>query len=161
KRWCVCLALLVLAVLSLAPYLPLPSPWAVAVGQEKRPADDEQAADATERRIIERFVGVLEKSPRKGTALDRVYGYHIERGTREQSLTGYRERTKKNPKDGTAWMILGLIEAQRGRDAAAVADLKQAETHRPTDALASYYLGQALVLIGQPDAAAEAFERCI
>src|SRR5205085_9265466 len=56
---------------------------------------------------------------------------------------------------------LGLLEAQRGKDAAAVAAFRAAETHRPDDPLASYYLGLTLVLVGQPDAAAEAFERAI
>ena len=67
----------------------------------------------------------------------------------------------KKPDDGTAWLILGLLEFQRGQDAAAVTALKNAETHRPIDPLPSYYLGQALVLIGQPENAAEAFERAL
>ena len=54
-------------------------------------------------------------------------------------------------------MILGLIESQRGRDAAAVAAFQQAETNLPENAMTSYYLGQSLILIGQADAAAEAF----
>src|SRR4029077_1392112 len=64
-------------------------------------------------------------------------------------------------KDGSAWMILGMLESQRGRDAAAVAAFRQAETARPNDALAPYYLGQSLILVGQPEGAAEAFERAI
>ena len=58
-------------------------------------------------------------------------------------------------------MILGLLEFQRGQDAAAVAALRQAEATRPDDPLPPYYLGQALVLVGQPEQAAEAFERAI
>jgi tetratricopeptide (TPR) repeat protein len=54
-----------------------------------------------------------------------------------------------------------LLEFQRGQDAAAVAALRQAETHRPDDALPAYYLGQALVLVGQPEQAADAFERAL
>src|SRR5439155_23218840 len=53
------------------------------------------------------------------------------------------------------------LESQRGKDAAAVAAFRQAEAHLPTNAIPSYYLGQSLVLVGQPDAAAEAFERAI
>jgi tetratricopeptide (TPR) repeat protein len=114
-----------------------------------------------ERLIQERFLGVLEKNPRRGTALDRVYGYHVERGSLDALIRRYTERTKKTPTDGTAWMVLGLLEAQRGRDAQAVAAFRQAETQAKDNALASFYLGQSLVLVGQPDAAAEAFERAI
>ncbi len=134
--------------------------WGSAGVRAQEPAEA-SADEARERQAMERFLALLEKSPRRGTALDRVYGYHVERGTLDGFLKTYRDRTVKDPKDGTAWMLLGLLEAQRGRDAAGVAALKQAEAARPDDPLASFYLGQALVLVGQPDAAAEAFERAI
>src|SRR5690348_4604827 len=119
------------------------------------------AEDERDRKVMERFLDLLEKNPRRGTALDRVYGYHVERGTLDAFLKTYQDRTAKDPRDGAAWLLLGLLEAQRGRDAAAVTALRQAEATRPDDPLPPYYLGQALVLIGQPDAAAEAFERSL
>src|SRR5690242_18796285 len=67
-----------------------------------------------ERLVMERFLAVLEKNPRRGTALDRVYGYHVERGTVDALIRTYREKTAKDPKDGRAWLMLGLFEAQRG-----------------------------------------------
>lgn len=137
-------------------------------GQTTRPSPPPPATAAPglaneerERQVVERFVALLEKSPRRGTSLDRVYGYHVERGTLDALLATYRDRTAKDPKDGAAWMILGLLEAQRGRDAAAVAAYRLAETARPTDPMAPYYLGQTLVLVGQPDDAIAAFERAI
>jgi tetratricopeptide (TPR) repeat protein len=123
-------------------------------------AQDDPEADR-ETKVVERFVGLLEKTPRRGTALDRVYGFHVERGTLEELTTRYRDRAENGPKDGASWMVLGLIQAQRGRDAQAVAAFRHAESARPDDALASFYLGQALVLIGQPDAAVQAFERAL
>ena len=123
--------------------------------------EDLSAEEEQQRKVVERFLSVLDKNPRRGTALDRVYGYHVERGSLEQLVEDYRKRIEKNSKDGAAWMVLGLIEAQRGQDAAAVAAFQEAEKRQPTSALASYYLGQALVLVGQPDAAALAFERAI
>ena len=110
---------------------------------------------------MERFLALLEKAPRRGTALDRVYGYHVERGTLDDLIKRYQDRTAGDPKDGAAWLLLGLFEAQRGHDAAAVAALRRAEAERPDDPLPAYYLGQALVLVGQPDAAAAAFERAM
>src|SRR5688572_27276491 len=126
-----------------------------ATGQE------ESAEEAQQRVAMERFLSVLEKNPRRGTALDRVYGYHIERGTLDMLIKTLTERTGKQPTDGAAWMIRGLIEWQRGKDAQAVAALTEAEKHLPNNPLASYYLGQSLVLIGQPDEAVKAFERSI
>ena len=124
-------------------------------------ADSADPLEATERRSMERFLSLLEKNPRRGTPLDRVYGYHVERGSLDEFIKSYRDRLDKKPDDGSAWLILGLLEFQRGQDAAAVTALQNAETHRASDPLPSFYLGQALVLIGQPENAAEAFERAL
>src|SRR5580704_5558562 len=124
--------------------------------------DDEiSAEEAKEKAIAERFKKVLETNPRRGTALDRLYGYHVERGTLDQLVGEYVGRTKKDAKDCAAWMIVGLIESQRGRDAAAVLAFQQAEANLPENAMPSYYLGQSLILVGQPETAAAAFERAI
>ena len=125
------------------------------------PADPAAAEEAREQRAMERYLSLLEKNPRRGTPLDRVYGYHVERGSLDAFIKSYYDRLAKSPNDGTAWLIVGLLESQRGQDAAAVKALRQAETTRPDDPLPSYYLGQALVLVGQPDEAAAAFERAL
>jgi tetratricopeptide (TPR) repeat protein len=154
----------------LALLLAVPCCWLVSLAQppKKAPAppatkEDEEpsAEEAKEKAIADRFQKVLETNPRRGTALDRLYGYHVERGTLDKLIGSYVERTKANAKDGNAWMIVGLLESQRGKDAAAVAAFRKAEEHLPANPMAGYYLGQSLVLIGQPDAAAEAFERAI
>jgi tetratricopeptide (TPR) repeat protein len=121
------------------------------------PAADEDR----DRQLADRLLETLEKNPRRGAVLDRVYGHHVERGTLDELLQRYRQRTAKDPKDGAAWMLLGLFEAQRGQEAKAVEAFRQAEATRPDDALAPYYLGQALVLVGKPDLAVEAFERAL
>ncbi len=126
-----------------------------------QPDDAASAEDAREQRGMERFLSLLEKNPRRGTPLDRVYGYHVERGSLDACIKSYRDRIDKNPNDGTACLILGLLEFQRGQDAAAVTALAKAEETRKDDPLPSYYLGQALVLIGQPENAALAFERAL
>src|SRR5262249_14493439 len=66
-------------------------------------------ADAEERRervTMERFLALLEKSPRRGTALDRVYGYHVERGTLDAFIKGYDDRVARAPGDGDGWLLL-------------------------------------------------------
>lgn len=143
--------------------------WTSAQQPPKKPADppaadekdDPSAEEAKEKAVAERFRKVLETNPRRGTALDRLYGYHVERGTLDKLVAEYAGRIQKDAKDGTAWMIVGLLESQRGKDAAAVAAFRKAEENLPTNAIPAWYLGQSLVLLGQPDAAAEAFERAI
>ena len=130
------------------------------VMQDSQP--DELSAEETKSiKIAERFFSILEKSPRRGTALERIYGHHVEFGTLDELLGGLKDRVKENPEDGTAWMLLGMFEAHRGQDAEAVDAFTQAEKFREEDAMPSYYLGQSQLLIGQPEKAVEAFERAI
>ncbi len=117
--------------------------------------------EAKEKAIIDRFVTVLDKNPRRGTALDKVYGYHVERGSLDGVIKTYRDKAAKADKleAAGAWMVVGLMESLRGQDAMAVKAFGEAETLDPASYLASYYLGLSQVLIGQPDKAAEALER--
>ena len=41
---------------------------------------------ARQRQIVERFAAVLERNPRRGTALDKIYGFHVENGSIEGSI---------------------------------------------------------------------------
>ena len=138
--------------------------WALNPSAGHHPAtafEPQRGDEDRDRAVMERFLAVLERDPRRGTALDRVYGYHVERGTLDALVQSYRDRAAGDPGDGLAPLLIGLIESQRGRDSAALASLREAERLRPDDPLPSYYLGQALVLVGQPGPAAEAFERAL
>jgi WD40 repeat protein len=93
KRWAIVLVLLCVGVVGVS----------VLEGvAEPPPAKDTPSNpdEERERQIIERFLTVLEKNPRRGTALDRVYDYHVERGSLEPLLKRYRERTTQDAKDG-------------------------------------------------------------
>ena len=125
---------------------------------------DQSEADAElekERVAAERFLTVLEKNPRRGTALDKVYTFHVDRGSLNSWVQKYRDRVRKDPQDGPAWMLLGLIDLQRGQDAAAVQGFYNAEKFLPDNPLAAYYLGQSLVLVGKSEDAAAALERAL
>ena len=124
-------------------------------------ADEPSEEEAEQIKAAERFLTVLEKSPRRGTALDRVYGHHVEFGTLDKFIAGLKEKTAADPMDGTSWILLGLMEAQRGQDGNAADAFKQAEATRATDPLTSYYLAQSLLRIGQNEEAIAAFERAI
>ena len=142
------------AVLCLALFC-WPTPTTRAMAQDDDPA---------ERKVMERFLGVLEKAPRRGTALDRVYGFHVERGSLDSFLVkGYQDRVS-----GRSPSRRGLVALDRAGRGPAGAGLGGGrgfsqgggESGRMTRSPA-YYLGQALVLVGQPEAAAEAFERAL
>lgn len=128
----------------------------------KANTDDE---DDQQRVAVERFLSVLENNPRRGTALDKVYGYHVERGTLDEVIKKYRDRASMESvaeaDSGKVWMIVGLLESLRGQDAVAVQALELAEKKLADNPLVSFYLGQALVLVGRPDQAVLAFERAI
>src|SRR4029079_14195574 len=119
-------------------------------------AVDQELARETE--VAYRVLAVLERNPRRGVALDKAYAFHVENGSLEDFLKRFRQRTETDPNDGAAWLLLGLIDAQRGRDTQAAEALAKAKDLRPTDPLAAFYLGQSLVALGQAEQAAAAFE---
>ena len=120
----------------------------------------ETDSEKQERIAAERFLELLKKRPRAGTALDKVYGYHIQNGSLDKFCDALRtEATEKS--SGEAWMLLGMVQMQRGQDAEARVALEKAEELLPKEPLASYYLGKTLVLLGDVDKAAAALERSI
>src|SRR5579871_554343 len=114
-------------------------------------AQSSDSDEAREQAVYERFVSVLEKNPRRGTAFDKVYAYHVERGSVEALLKSYKDRTATSagPDSAPLWMIIGLIEARRAQDAAAAEAFGKAERLDPSSAMAAFYLGQSLVAQGQ------------
>ncbi len=111
--------------------------------------------------LAERFLTVLQKNPRRGTALDRIYGHHVEFGTLDSFIEKLRQGTVDAPEDGTHWMLLGLFEWQRGNDAEAIEAFTKAESLRPSDALAPFYASQSMLRIAETDQAIAALERAI
>ena len=117
-----------------------------------------------ERRAVannDRYLSYLQRRPREGTAFDRVYAFHIDRGTLQQYLDSLNLQAKADDADGVAALLQGMVEMRRGRDAVARAAFEQAESLRSTDPIPSWYLGKALVAIGESDRAAEALERSL
>ncbi|MDB5342997.1 MAG: tetratricopeptide repeat protein [Schlesneria sp.] len=138
--------------------------WAVVIaGSVATCLAQESADDAVERQNIERFATILERNPRRGPAFDKVYGYHLERGSLDTLVTSYQQQAEQREgiEAAARWMIVGMIEAQRGHDPQAIVALTQAEQLQPANAMAPYYLGQLLALSGQTAEAADAMERAI
>lgn len=104
-------------------------------------ADETELSEEEIRQIktAERFLSILERNPRQGTALDRVYGHHVEFGSLDSFLESLQQRVEDEPDNGAVWMLLGMLESHRGSDAAAVEALLKADELRPDDAMASYF----------------------
>lgn len=129
---------------------------------EKVPAAKEYSEEEQRQiDLAERFLTILAQNPRRGTALDRVYGHHIEFGTLDKFIESLEATLKEEPENGEQWMLLGLFQSQRGNDNEAAKAFTQAEKLRTEDPIASYYLGLALLRTGEPREAVEAMERAI
>ena len=120
--------------------------------------EDEEVQAAA---IAKRFLSILEKNPQRGTALEKVFSHHLQRGTLDSFIGELEQRTKANASDGVAWMLLGLFESQRRMDTQAIYAFAEAEKLRPDDGLPAYYRGQCLLRTGEPTKAIDAFEIAI
>ncbi len=108
----------------------------------------------------QRFEEILKKKPRPGTALDRVYEFHIARGTLDELCQSLQNEFKEK-NNGQAALLLGLIQSQRGNDVEARLAFEKAEELLAEEPLASYYLGKTLLLLGESDRAIAALQRAI
>ena len=124
------------------------------------PEATESDTEKQERISAERFLELLKKRPRTGTALDKVYGYHIQNGTLDKFCDSLRKEANEK-QSGESWMLLGMVQMQRGQDAEARLALEKAEELLPKEPMASFYLGKTLVLLGDLDQATAALERSI
>ncbi len=122
---------------------------------------EEESEDAKQERLVaERFLELLLKRPRPGTALDKVYGYYVQSGTLDKFCDDLQSKAATTS-SGEAWLLLGLVQSQRARDADALISLQKAEELLPDDPMASYYYGRTLARINNTDQAAAAMHRAI
>ena len=132
----------------------------------QQPATSNQRSTEAAQQVAQRFLDVLMRRPRTGTALERVYGFHVQNGSLDsfiESLSVGEDSQDAGDKSdaGTKLMILGLVQSQRGKQALAVDAFAKAEQIRPDDYACSYYLGLNLQSIGRTEQAAQALERAI
>ena len=144
-------------------------------------ADEVDEADA--KVAAERFLTVLVKNPRFGTAFDRVYGFCIDRGSiatlKESLRVAANLPVEFAPAEGTitsdmvtlelpatvdagaACLLFGMIELRHSEADTASRVLRQAAELRPKDPVAHWYLAEALALGQKFDEAAAALEQAI
>jgi len=73
----------------------------------------------------------------------------------------YRQITRKNPRDGVAWLMLGIIQARLTNYDKAVTCLKRAIAINPVDFDAHVNLGQCLNNIGEPEGAIASYQKAL
>ena len=136
-----------------------------AVSSAQPPGGEQASAEEQKEKIAaDRFLDLLIKKPAAGTALDRVFGYHVERGTIANLIEqlGQTAAQSMSPDEsGRYFLLLGLLQLQRGEDAQAVTALDTAQTLLKDNPQAAFHHGQALLLVGKTDTAASAFEAAI
>ncbi len=147
---------------------------------------DELNDEAADIQTYQQFLTVLLGNPRFGTAYDRVYEFHSNRGTLQvfhdaladaaklpelKAADGGKDNGAKTddaippfttpPDPGKAAVLVGMLDLQHVQGPTAVAALETAVKLRGEDSIANWYLGKALVINRQLDAAPAAFEKAI
>ncbi|MEM0926093.1 MAG: tetratricopeptide repeat protein, partial [Planctomycetota bacterium] len=113
-----------------------------------------------ERITAERFLTVLIRRPRPGTALDRVIEFHQRSGSIDTLLDALVVDDGQ-PDAGPKAMIAGLVQLRQGNSAAAAKQFARASRLMPEDSVASFQHGIALLQIGELDQAADAIRESI
>ncbi len=134
------------------------------VAQEKNATPDTaqiSEAETREKAVVDRFWGLLERAPRRGTSLDRVYGYYVDTGQMDQLVEKCVKLTEEKPDDAKVWLLLGLVLSRRNDDEGTIKAFEKAEQLDAQDALASFYLGESLIAQGRLREAAAALERSV
>ena len=124
---------------------------------------DDPAVQAKRLAEIKQIAADLEKDPRPGIAFDQVYAFHTDQGTLDQLRETYLGRAAAaTGVDGASlWIIVGLIDLQRGRDEQGIAAFTRAEKLAPDSFMASFLLGQSQFQALQSMPAARSLEKAI
>lgn len=112
-------------------------------------------------KVTERFYELLQRSPKRGTAFDRVYNHHLEFGTLDSLMETLYKQVATSAQDGNAWMLLGLFQSQRGDDISASTSFGRAASIQKENALPFFYRGQSLARIGNIDEAIASLEQAL
>ena len=119
------------------------------------------AETAKQRAVAERFLAVLERNPRPGTALDRAADFYAARGELAAVAGRYQTRTFADPADAAAPAVWGLLELRRGDVPAAVAAFRIASVRAPGDHRPRALLADGLTRAGVDAGAAAALEAAL
>ena len=133
---------------------------AIVEGTQNAAQVDESEEAKQERLVAERFQELLIKRPRPGTALEKVYEFHLQRENLDKYCADLQMYAKTHS-HGESWLLHGLVLQQRGQESEAIASFQKAEELLTDDAMASYYFAKALALVGKAEQAVAAMNRAI
>lgn len=122
--------------------------------REPEPQDREQ-------QLADRYLMVVRRRPRFGTAFDRVYDWHVRQRTLDALITSLRESADDPDGDpveaGRSRLLAGMLEFRRGNPDAAVTAFEAAAKQLPGDCGPLWYLGRTRFRKGELRHAADAF----
>lgn len=148
----------------------------------------DETDEAKARSTTERFLKVLLANPRYGTAFDRVYSYHMDRGSIRTLQTSLQSAARLSldpdavavaaeaeaiaeakvaialPDDAdpaNASLLLGLIELKHSESAAAISALQNAAALSPQNAMAHWSLARAYSMAHKTDDAVASLEQAL
>ena len=102
------------------------------------------AADSEEA-TVQRFMQILERNPREGTSLDKVYAYYFSSGKLDELITRIETEASRNSYDAGKRVLLGLFYEKSGKESKAIENYRDATELTPNDFYANYYLGRLLL----------------
>lgn len=120
---------------------------------------DEQSA-SREDALYQRYLQILLRSPRPGTAFDKVFEYHRDR----RSLDQFADELKPpdgQQNDAARSIVLGLVYQQQQKYAEAAAAFKTATAIEAGNAVAFRLLGEAQLAAEDFDNAAQSLEQAL
>ena len=117
--------------------------------------------DAREQKVYERYLSLLRRNPRQGTALTRVLKWHSDHKSLDAFQKELESAVQDSPADGASWMLLGLVAEERSNYATALDAYQNAERNRSNDHLAPWYVGRILQKQRKTTAARAALERAL
>lgn len=106
----------------------------------------------------ERFEKILQRNPRRGTALEQVLRHHRERETLVTYFETTRRAAQSDPADAKAWLLLGLLAESLDKPEEAVSAYRKALQTDADNPLPPLYLGQALLALQKNDDAGKTLE---
>lgn len=131
--------------------------YIVCCGPEQQVRSDE----GRDSQLNARYLSLLKRNPRPGTAFDRVFAFYADRGTLEEFREELRESGQQTNGDGSSWVIAGLVSEKLRDFDTAVEEFRRAEQVRTDDAVTCWLLGRASFSSGNLDEAADALERAL
>lgn len=122
------------------------------------PVMADEAAEKTAVRTNAAYLMRLKRLPRPGAAFDKIYSFHIDRGTVDEFLT---ELSATDTVDDASTLIAGFVHQRRGNFEAAQSSFEIAIQRRAADPIPAWHLGQVFLSIGKNKKAAEALESAL